>query len=217
MRIGWGDPTFWNSPHRLILIGLLCTGGFLMACLTASAAEANGEATGTTSSLSDGFRRLKMACFGAFWALFLVYLPTCDHADILVFPDGVWLIPLRYTGLVLLSLGGLLRLMAIVTRASTKEIRIILCAERAGSAGPATFVNGGVYRYIRHPEYLGILSVLLGFVFSFRSLWGLGIWLFWIGVIVVRIHREEVRLLQDKRENYLAYQARTWRLIPCLY
>ncbi len=198
MRIGWGDATFFFAPDRLALIFFLCVGGFLTAFLTRGATCA-----GDADEPSEGLRRrFKIACFGIFWALFLVYLPACDHAGVWVFPEGRWMMPLRYAGLTMLVLGGLLRLMAVMAREA---------------AGAAKLVHTGVYQSIRHPEYLGILLVLLGFALAFRSLWGLCVWALWVGVVVARIHREEARLLHAMQGAWRRYRTHTWRLVPGLY
>ncbi len=197
MRMGWGDATFWESPLRWALILLLYANGLLMACLTGGQI---GNAEEDAPNLLH--RRLKIASFGIAWALFLVYLPACDRAGLAVVPEGGWLLPIRLIGLLFLVSGGLLRLMAVIAR------------EAAGGVGLA---KTGIYHAIRHPEYLGILLVLLGWVLAFRSLWGLGLWALWIVVIVVRIRREEARLLDVLELPYRRYQSVTWRLVPGLY
>jgi len=73
-------------------------------------------------------------------------------------------------------------------------------------------VNGGVYRYIRHPIYTGDLVMLLGFEFCLNS---------WLVVVVVIIAiltiykavREE-NVLAETVTGYEAYRAQTKRFIP---
>jgi protein-S-isoprenylcysteine O-methyltransferase Ste14 len=215
MRMGWGDATFWESPIRWALILLLCANGLLMACLT------GGQlGDGETDAPDLLRRRFKIACFGVFWALFLVYLPACDHAGTAVFPEGGWLVPIRAVGLVFLASGGLLRLMAVRAREAAEAANPARAAGLAKAAGPMramTFAKTGVYHAIRHPEYLGILLVLLGWVLAFRSFWGLGVWALWIAVVGVRIRHEEARLLDALKMPYRRYQSVTWRLVPGIY
>jgi protein-S-isoprenylcysteine O-methyltransferase Ste14 len=73
-------------------------------------------------------------------------------------------------------------------------------------------VNGGVYRYVRHPIYAGDLAMLLGFELALNC---------WLMVAVVAIAiptvygalREE-KILAKSVANYKAYCAQTKRFIP---
>jgi protein-S-isoprenylcysteine O-methyltransferase Ste14 len=78
-------------------------------------------------------------------------------------------------------------------------------------------VTSGIYGTIRHPSYLGLLTMALGWCLAFRS--GIGVLLtaLLVPAIVARIHSEE-RLLQSAfGKEYDAYRARTSRLIPGVY
>ncbi len=78
-------------------------------------------------------------------------------------------------------------------------------------------VTTGVYRIIRHPSYLGLLVVSLGWALTFRSLVGLLLAALTVLPLIARIHAEE-RLLQSQfGAGYDAYRSRTWRLVPWLY
>lgn len=73
-------------------------------------------------------------------------------------------------------------------------------------------VATGLYRYIRHPIYVGDLVMLLGFELSLNSWLILG-----VGVlapyVVWRAVREE-RMLSAQLPGYGVYCARTWRFVP---
>lgn len=77
--------------------------------------------------------------------------------------------------------------------------------------------TNGLYRFVRHPSYAGLLMSCAGFVLIFRCWLGLlivaGLWL----VILARIRAEEALLLNAFGEEYAAYRRRTWRLIPWVY
>jgi len=224
LLIGWGQDTatFFASPPRAALVVVWCVGGFLTVLFTGAALQQT-EATIPTSKRGrrkrgrrEGGRRnanaaavaadrskshrLKIAAFGFFWGLFLVGLARMDQKGVFVFPAR--LEPIRYAGLLLVTLGGLLRLLAIRTR------------EIAQSEG--RLAASGVYRSIRHPEYLGILLLLFGLSLAFRSGIGLLVGLFWTGVIVIRIAREEARLASGV-PGYDRYRAKTDRLICRVY
>jgi protein-S-isoprenylcysteine O-methyltransferase len=79
-------------------------------------------------------------------------------------------------------------------------------------------VTAGPYRLIRHPGYLASLMVWVGAAIAFHS---------WIAALVVavilgltyawRIRSEEQMLCSAFGPDYVAYAARTARLIPWLY
>lgn len=73
-------------------------------------------------------------------------------------------------------------------------------------------VATGLYRYIRHPIYIGDLVMLLGLELSLNSWLVLG-----VGVlapyVVWRTVREE-RMLSEQLPGYDVYRARTWRFVP---
>lgn len=75
----------------------------------------------------------------------------------------------------------------------------------------------GLYRHLRNPSYLGLLVNALGWALAFRS--GLGLLLAALTLVplIARIHAEEALLLKHFGEEYEAYRARSWRLLPGLY
>ena len=76
-------------------------------------------------------------------------------------------------------------------------------------------VEDGPYRLIRHPGYLGIMSMWVGAgLATVNGITGLVIV---VGMLVVyghRIRSEEEMMTQAFGEHYRAYEAHTWRLIP---
>jgi len=78
-------------------------------------------------------------------------------------------------------------------------------------------VTGGIYRVIRHPSYLGMIILMLGWALAFRS--GLGVILAALIVppLLARIRSEETLLRLQFGDEYDAYRRRTSRLIPGIY
>jgi protein-S-isoprenylcysteine O-methyltransferase Ste14 len=79
-------------------------------------------------------------------------------------------------------------------------------------------VEKGLYRYIRHPGYLGQLLVFLGIGLALMN------WMTVLGLCVPifiafsrRINVEECVLQAHLGERYEAYRQRSWRLLPGLY
>jgi len=216
LLIGWGPDrvAFFASPPRAALVAIWCVGGLLTVCFTGTvsqqipAASKRGRREGgrrnsnevAVAADSSGSHRLKIAAFGFFWTTFLVGLARMDRTGFFVLPERFE--PIRYIGLLLFAFGGLLRLLAIRTREIAQANRRL--------------ATSGVYRPIRHPEYLGILLLLFGLSLLFRSGIGLLVGLCWVGVIVVRIAREEAWLLSTV-PGYDRYRAKTDRLLFRVY
>ncbi len=79
-------------------------------------------------------------------------------------------------------------------------------------------VETGMYRYVRHPGYLGQLLVFLGIGLALAN------WISLLGLALPvglafsrRIAVEEQALRQHFAGAYEAYASRSWRLIPWLY
>ena len=80
-----------------------------------------------------------------------------------------------------------------------------------------TLMTSGMYRAIRNPSYLGLLVLSSGWALAFRSVVGVLLVALMIPPLIARIHSEEALLRAQFGEEYAAYCARTWRLIPGLY
>jgi protein-S-isoprenylcysteine O-methyltransferase Ste14 len=115
-----------------------------------------------------------------------------------------------YVGLALLTLGGALRLAAVFVlgRRFTGLVAI-----QEGHR----LQTGGLYRYVRHPSYAGILLYMAGFVLVFRCWLGLLLVAGTLAVLLARMNAEEALLESEFGEEYAAYRRRTWRLVPWVY
>jgi protein-S-isoprenylcysteine O-methyltransferase Ste14 len=78
-------------------------------------------------------------------------------------------------------------------------------------------VNSGLYGIIRHPSYLGLFVLMLGWGLAFRSGVGVIIAVLSLVVLLARIASEERLLSETFGAEYDAYRARTWRLLPYVY
>ena len=79
-------------------------------------------------------------------------------------------------------------------------------------------IETGLYKFIRHPEYLGQLIIFIGISISISN-W-LSILIMMIPITIGYIYRIKVEdsfMIVQMGENYLNYQKRTKRIIPMIY
>jgi len=77
-------------------------------------------------------------------------------------------------------------------------------------------VTTGLYRYMRHPQYTGILLFTLGWLVHWPSLVTLVLWPFLAAAYVWLAREEERQAVQEFGTAYLEYAARTKRFLPFL-
>jgi len=113
---------------------------------------------------------------------------------------------------ILLIVGGLwIRISAMRTLAAYFTYEVGIQAQHQ-------LVQKGLYRYIRHPGYLGQLLVFLGIGFALTN-WiaVLGLFLPVLIAFSRRISIEERVLQAHFADQYEEYRKRSWRLLPWLY
>ena len=78
-------------------------------------------------------------------------------------------------------------------------------------------ISHGIYRFSRHPIYLGVLLVAAGLALSAASLLGLLIMSALIPVFLNRIRLEERILTEQFGDDYRRYSEKTRKLVPYIY
>ena len=79
-------------------------------------------------------------------------------------------------------------------------------------------IETGLYKFIRHPGYLGQIMIFIGISISISN-W-LSILFMLIPIMFAYLYRikvEERFMLEQLGENYLNYQGRTKRIVPLIY
>ena len=77
-------------------------------------------------------------------------------------------------------------------------------------------VSTGLYRFVRHPIYLGYLITHIGFVIAFPADWNLAVLVAADVALLLRAICEERTLALD--EAYRAYMTRVrWRIVPGIF
>lgn len=79
---------------------------------------------------------------------------------------------------------------------------------------PLKFLDSGVYAWVRHPMYLGILLFCLGFFFLSPSLLSLGVWTVFFIIYEKMTEYEEKDLVKILGKEYTSYQNRVPKWFP---
>jgi protein-S-isoprenylcysteine O-methyltransferase Ste14 len=196
--LGWGGfGAFFSHPALVVLV--IATLAMTVAALFSAGNLSAGER-------EDRGNRWVIVALGVL-GLLSAYLPAyTDRKEFWVLDGDA----VRWIGVALFAVGGAVRLWPVFVLGRRFSG---LVAIQPGHA----LVTGGIYSVIRNPSYLGLLVLSLGWALAFRS--GVGVLLALLNIppIVARIRSEEKLLRAHFGEEYEAYCARTWRLIPGVY
>jgi protein-S-isoprenylcysteine O-methyltransferase Ste14 len=105
----------------------------------------------------------------------------------------------------------------MVIGAAVSTIGIAFLGRSFGIA-PAlrTIRTSGPYALIRHPMYAGILLLMFGYLLGNASVWNAVVLVATVGLMHVRMRREEALLASDEAYRHYATRVR-FRLLPPLY
>ena len=134
-------------------------------------------------------------------------MPYMDARDLWVLPGGD---ALRWTGFVILSIGVALRLGPML------ELGRRFVSVVALQPGHSLHTSG-FYTWVRHPSYLGILLMDLGFAGVFRSAVALALMPMVIWMFKRRMDVEEAFMIRQFQGEYREYMDRTRRILPGVY
>jgi protein-S-isoprenylcysteine O-methyltransferase Ste14 len=120
-------------------------------------------------------------------------------------------VPVSLVGLLLMLTGTTVRWSAIFTLQRLFTVNVSILENHQ-------IVQHGLYRYLRHPSYTGLLLRYFGFGLAFAN---------WLSLLLIflplfcavcyRIQVEEQALLRAFGRQYADYASRTRRLIPRVY
>jgi protein-S-isoprenylcysteine O-methyltransferase Ste14 len=78
-------------------------------------------------------------------------------------------------------------------------------------------ITAGLYQYVRHPIYTGMLLMILGTALSLATLGAcIGFLIILVGVLL-KLKQEEALLTKYFSQDYLSYKKRTRTLIPFIW
>jgi len=119
--------------------------------------------------------------------------------------------PAALAGLALIGAGLWLRRRALAALGRHFSIKLVLREDHC-------LVESGPYGTIRHPNYAGLVLVMLGTALVLESrLASCGVVLVWLPALLLRIHQEERALRRHLGDSYERYAERTWRLCPGVF
>lgn len=118
---------------------------------------------------------------------------------------------IQFLGLVLQGMALILRILTLQQlKQSYTGMLTILKGHR--------LEKGGVYSHIRHPGYLSVLLLSLGFGIAIGNIVCIGIiTILYFVIYSYRIQVEERMLINHFREAYVEYSKKTYRLIPYVW
>jgi protein-S-isoprenylcysteine O-methyltransferase Ste14 len=118
---------------------------------------------------------------------------------------------LRIVAVVLLAAGLVVRWTAVLTLGSSFSTNVAIHATQ-------TLRTNGLFRWVRHPSYTGMLIIFTAVGIYERNWLSLAVLLiFPTAALLYRIHVEERALTQAFGSEYVEYSRVTRRLIPGIY
>lgn len=131
------------------------------------------------------------------------YFLKIGHVSISIY--SIWL------GCFLVVLGLLIRWVAVLSLGNAFTVKISILENHL-------LKTYGIYKYIRHPSYTGLLVYYLGLGLVMQN-WVCIVMLIVapLAAVINRIHFEEKVLIQNFSKEYKEYQKRSWRLFPFVY
>lgn len=120
-----------------------------------------------------------------------------------------WGLAVSFIGLIAIGLGGFLAFRGV------RDLRTSLSPFPRPIAG-AALVQSGVYGFIRHPIYSGMMFASVGWSLVTGSIVGLAATGLLVLLLVGKAQREEAWLVAA-HPDYRGYRERTRRFIPWIY
>lgn len=117
---------------------------------------------------------------------------------------------IAYFGLILFCFGIIIRWVSILQL--KKEFTVDVAIHKDHQ-----LKTDGLYRYIRHPSYSGLLIICLGLSIAMNSLLSVIVVLSVVIAILYRINVEEAILIKEFGKVYKDYMKNTGKLAPKLF
>jgi len=203
--LGWGVTDLWGFVGHPARCGYVLLAILLQALVVIgwpAVGRTGGRAAQTVRRQSVAVLLLQIL------SIAIVFVaPYSDRREIAVLGASAIL---RYLGLGLFGFGFVLMTWAQLCLGRQFSVQVAL-------QDGHRLVSDGLYRYLRHPRYLGIIVLNLGITLAFRSGLALMCTAGLVGVLLWRIHDEETLLCRAFGDEWQQYTRRSWRLMPFVY
>jgi len=109
-----------------------------------------------------------------------------------------------------IALGGLFTIVFVVSLFATHKIRQM----RMPPGDVDKLVTGGPYRLIRHPNFAGLISMNIAYLFFFRTLWLVPLIIAFVSLWYLEAKHEEMILIERFGNEYKEYMRTTGMFFP---
>lgn len=139
---------------------------------------------------------IALSIFSAFWCAAILHASIGSPSE---------------AGAAVFIAGMLIRWVAILQLGNRFTVNVSIVENHSLKAD-------GLYKYIRHPSYLGSMAMFAGLGLMLNNYYSLGmIVLLPLLVFIYRITIEESVLESAFQVEYSNYRKRTWKLLPMIY
>ena len=202
--IGAGSITYWQG---LIYVAI----GLVMFVLNYTILRIDSQLSTERSKPGEGTKKWDKNILGlSFLTTISMYLVAgLDSGRYHWSPDFHWSVYL--SGIILTATGQLLFLIA------QKQNKFFSSTVRIQTDREHTVCETGLYKWVRHPAYLGSIIQSIGFPLFFGSLWSIIPISLSIILLIVRTNLED-KTLKNELTGYTAYCYKTrYRIVPYIW
>ena len=200
---GIGDLSgFFHNPARLAYVALTVVLQTITMIAMPSAGENRFSGGESVSRQKIGVVALQVLCLAV-----VVIAPYSDRHNSGILADST---AIRFIGLVVYLIGSVMMNWAEAALGDQFTVQVAVREDHR-------LITTGIYRYLRHPRYLGILLAMSGISLVFRSWYSLIAVALLAVVLIWRIYDEESLMNRHFGSEWENYSRKSWRLIPFLY
>ncbi len=207
--LGWGLDDlhgFFSLQPRLGYAAVICFVGLAVGFQAVIEPKGIHGSSGKKGKLIHRQRIIRIVATSLL-IFALVFLPFADRRKVAVIMVSA---TDRWIGLTLFTIGILFVLWSGISLGKFYSADVTI---QEGHQ----LIKSGLYRYIRHPRYLGAILAGFGLSLLFRSWLGLIASICFILLIILRIQDEEKCMLREFGDEWETYNKNSWRMIPFLY
>lgn len=207
--LGWGLDefrSFFGYPQLLVYTISIALTGFLVGWKIKQPSELGDRGKGQADKFVPRQRIIRFLVTGLLLAG-LILAPYADRRSIAVMPESA---VIRWIGLLLEMIGMAIILWSGFSLGRQYSPEVTLQPEHK-------LITHGLYRYIRHPRYLGGIIQGVGLSLLFRSWAGILLTILFLVIVLFRIRDEETLMGAEFGDTWKHYCQKTWRMIPYIF